>query len=310
VVDGVSFEMEEGERLALVGESGSGKTVTALAIMGLVDLPGRIVEGSVRIDGRDVVGLSEQEYRALRGRDVAIVFQEASSALNPSLRIGDLVAEAVVAHDPVATSRSATARASALLERVGVTGTGGARARDYPHQLSGGMRQRVVLAAALANRPRLLIADEPTTALDATTQSEMLALLDDLRRDHGLAVLFITHDLAVVGDATERVVVMYAGRVVEAGPTAVVLEAPSHPYTRALLAASPRLGAARGALAVIPGQPPSARDIPPGCAFHPRCGFAESRCTEAVPTAQPVGDAHSAACVRVHELPAAELTQP
>ncbi|MET0627450.1 MAG: ABC transporter ATP-binding protein [Acidimicrobiia bacterium] len=303
-VDDVTFSIDAAERVALVGESGSGKTVTGLALLGLIDLPGRIVEGSIRFDGRELVGLTEREYRAVRGREIAMVFQDSMTALNPSLRVGDQVAEAVLVHDQAASRASASARAGELLTLVGVGGADdGGRVRDYPHQLSGGMRQRVVLAMALANRPRLLVADEPTTALDVTTQAEILALLEQLRREQDLALLFITHDLGVAAGVADRVAVMYAGRVVEEAAATELFASPRHPYTRGLLESSPRLGTVRGALAAIPGQPPGLSEIPEGCAFHPRCGFAEPRCAQTVPPLEEVSTRHTVACVRVHELP-------
>jgi oligopeptide/dipeptide ABC transporter ATP-binding protein len=304
-VDGVTFSVDAGERVALVGESGSGKTVTGLALMGLIDPPGRIVEGSINFDDRELVGLTEREYRTVRGREIAMVFQDSMTALNPSLRIGDQVAEAVLVHDRAASRGGAATRAGDLLALVGVgDGHEGARARDYPHQLSGGMRQRVVLAMALANEPRLLVADEPTTALDVTTQAEILALLDGLRREQGLALLFITHDLGVAAGVADRVAVMYAGRVVEEAAAADLFASPRHPYTRGLLESSPRLGAVRGSLSAIPGQPPGLSEIPSGCAFHPRCAYAEPRCAQEVPSLEEVAERHTVACVRVHELPA------
>jgi oligopeptide/dipeptide ABC transporter ATP-binding protein len=303
-VDDVSFSVDAEERVALVGESGSGKTVTGLALLGLIDPPGRVVDGSIRFDGRELVGASERDYRLVRGREIAMVFQDSLTALNPSLRIGDQVAEAVSVHDSGASRGAAASRAHELLELVGIgDGDGPVRARDYPHQLSGGMRQRVVLAIALANRPKLLVADEPTTALDVTTQAQILALLDELRAEMGLALLFITHDLGVAAGIADRVVVMYAGRVVEEAEASDLFSVPRHPYTRGLLDSSPRLGSVRGVLPAIAGQPPGLSEIPPGCAFHPRCGFAEPRCAEAVPPLEPVGDEHNVACVRVHELP-------
>ncbi|HEX5586375.1 MAG TPA: ABC transporter ATP-binding protein [Acidimicrobiia bacterium] len=302
-VDDVTFSVDGGERVALVGESGSGKTVTGLALLGLIDPPGRVVDGSIRFDDRELDGLSERDYRTIRGREIAMVFQDPMTALNPSIRIGDQVAESVLVHDRAATRATAATRARDLLALVGVS-TGGARERDYPHQLSGGMRQRVVLAMALANEPRLLVADEPTTALDVTTQAQILELLDHLRSELGLALLFVTHDLGVAAAVADRVVVMYAGRVVESAAATELFSAPRHPYTRGLIESSPRFGTERGSLPAIPGQPPGLSDVPAGCAFHPRCGFAEPRCAEAVPPLESVADGHEVACVRVHELPA------
>jgi oligopeptide/dipeptide ABC transporter ATP-binding protein len=305
-VDGVSFHVDVGERVALVGESGSGKTLTALAIMGLVDPPGRVGGGRITLDGRQLVGLDERQYRAVRGASVGMVFQDPMTALNPAQRVGEQVAESVRVHDSTATRDSARRRAHELLEQVGLP-AGAARARDYPHQLSGGMRQRVMLAIALANRPALLLADEPTTALDVTTQAQILDLLDELRREIGLAVLHITHDLGVVAGHAERVVVMYAGRIVEEAPADALFRAPRHPYTRGLLASAPAAAHARphtrGGLPAIPGQPPAPGAVPPGCAFHPRCPFAQPRCAAAVPPLEVLAPERSVACVRVHELP-------
>jgi oligopeptide/dipeptide ABC transporter ATP-binding protein len=305
-VDGLSLSIDAGEHVALVGESGSGKTVTALAVLGLVDPPGLVTSGSVTVVGREMVGRSESELRMMRGRDVGMVFQDSSTALNPSMRIGDQIAEAIEVHDSASTRATRRTRVEELLELVGLGRTRAVtRARDYPHQLSGGMRQRVMLAIALANRPRLLVADEPTTALDATTQAELMTMLDTLRRELDLAILFVTHDLALVAGHADRVVVMYAGRVVEEATAAELFVAPRHPYTRGLLASSPHLGTSRGELTVIPGQPPRIGAVPDGCAFHPRCAFAEPRCIEAIPALRPLGDAHSVACVRAEELPSA-----
>jgi oligopeptide/dipeptide ABC transporter ATP-binding protein len=300
-VDGVSIALAPGERVAVVGESGSGKTVTALAIMGLIEPPGRITAGDVRLDGRSLTTLSEDDYRQIRGRDVAMVFQDPMTALNPAHRIGPQVAEAITVHDSSVTRSTASARAVELLEEVGIA-SAAARARDYPHQLSGGMRQRVLLAMALANRPRVLIADEPTTALDVTTQAQILELLDTIRTDLGLAVVLVTHDLGVVAGHSDRVVVMYAGRVVEEGVVDDVFASPRHPYTRGLLASVPTLASERGTLTPIPGSPPNLLHVPHGCAFHPRCAFAQDRCRESVPPLVVLAPGHRAACLRAEEL--------
>jgi len=295
-VAGASFSVMRGETVALVGESGSGKSVSALAIMGLVDPPGRVTDGEVRIGGQPVLGLREEQWRTLRGRKVAMVFQDPMTSLNPSHRIGRQVAEAIRVHDAAVSKSDAKARAAALLERVGIV-PAAARARDYPHQLSGGQRQRVMIAMAIANQPDLLIADEPTTALDVTTQAQVLDLLRDLQREMGLALLLITHDLGVVAGIADRVVVMYAGRVVEEGTVDAIFRRAAHPYTRALLASVPRTGDARGALRAIVGSPPDPGERPPGCAFAPRCTLAEDRCRTKVPDLRPVAEHHRAACV-------------
>jgi oligopeptide/dipeptide ABC transporter ATP-binding protein len=294
-VAGASFSVMRGETVALVGESGSGKTVSALAIMGLLDPPGRVSGGDVRIAGQPVLGLREDQWRTLRGRKIAMVFQDPMTSLNPSHRIGRQVAEAIRVHDASVSRSDAKARAIALLERVGIVPA--ARARDYPHQLSGGQRQRVMIAMAIANQPDVLIADEPTTALDVTTQAQVLDLLRDLQREMGLALLLITHDLGVVAGIADRVVVMYAGRVVEEGTVDAIFRSAAHPYTRALLASVPRTGDARGSLRAIEGSPPDPGERLPGCAFAPRCTLSEDRCRAHVPDLRPVAEDHRAACV-------------
>ncbi len=230
-----------------------------------------------------------------------MVFQDPMNALNPAQRIGPQVAEAITVHDSSVSRATATARAIEQLDEVGIP-SAAQRARDYPHQLSGGMRQRVLIAMALANRPRVLIADEPTTALDVTTQAQILELLDTIGRDRSLAVVLVTHDLGVVAGHADRVLVMYAGRVVEQGTVDDVFASPRHPYTRGLLAAVPTANRARGALTAIPGSPPNLLDVPEGCAFHPRCAFAEDRCRAAVPTLRELAPHHRAACIRAEEL--------
>jgi peptide/nickel transport system ATP-binding protein len=300
-VDGMSMTLAPRERVAVVGESGSGKTVTALAIMGLIEPPGRITAGDVRLDGRSLTALSEDDYRQIRGRDVAMVFQDPMTALNPAHRVGAQVAEAITVHDSSVTRPAAVARAVELLESVGIA-SASTRARDYPHQFSGGMRQRVLLAMALANRPRVLIADEPTTALDVTTQAQILELLDSIRSELGLAVVLVTHDLGVVAGHADRVVVMYAGRVVEEGAVDDVFASPRHPYTRGLLASVPSIASARGELTPIPGSPPNLLHVPEGCAFHPRCVYAQERCRAAVPPLVALTPGHRAACIRAHEI--------
>jgi oligopeptide/dipeptide ABC transporter ATP-binding protein len=295
-VAGASFSVQPGETVALVGESGSGKSVSALAVMGLLDPPGRVVGGEVRVGGQPVLDLREAQWRTLRGRRIAMVFQDPMTSLNPTHRIGRQVAEAIRVHDHAATKADAQRRAVVLLERVGLVAAG-ERARDYPHQLSGGQRQRVMLAMAIANRPDVLIADEPTTALDVTTQAQILELLRDLQQEMGLALLLITHDLGVVAGIADRVVVMYAGRVVEEGPVDAVFAHAAHPYTRALLASVPRTGDQRGGLRAIAGSPPDPGTVLAGCAFAPRCPLAEDRCREQVPDLRGVGEQHRVACV-------------
>ena len=295
-VSDVSFSVGAGETIAIVGESGSGKTVTALAIMGLIDRPGSITRGEVRLAGRSLVGLTESEYREVRGRELAMVFQDPMTSLNPVMRVGDQIAEAIAVHGGARSRRAARGQAVELLERVGIT-PAATRAREYPHQLSGGMRQRVMVAMALANGPQVLIADEPTTALDVTTQAQILELLGDLQREMGLALVIVTHDLGVVASLADRVVVMYAGRVVEEGPVDAVYGASGHPYTRGLLASVPRRGHVRGELVAISGTPPDPARLPSGCAFHPRCPRAEDQCRGEIPELRVLSPGHRAACV-------------
>jgi oligopeptide/dipeptide ABC transporter ATP-binding protein len=299
-VDGLDLTVGAGETVALVGESGCGKSVTALAVLRLVEPDGSVGLGSsVRLEGRDLLALPLSELRAVRGNHVAIVFQEPASALNPVLTIGYQIAEAVTTHEKV-TKQEAWRRAVLMLEAVGIPDAA-ERATSYPHQLSGGMRQRVLIAMALVCRPRLLIADEPTTALDVTIQAEILELLKDLQRRFGMAILLITHNLGIVAETCERVAVMYAGQIVEEAPVAGLFARPAHPYTEGLLAAVPRLDARRERLASIPGQVPPATSWPAGCRFHPRCPFAWDKCRAEAPPLLDVGPGHRARCWLVAE---------
>ena len=293
-VDGVGLTLEAGRTLGLVGESGCGKTLTALSILRLVPAPGRIAGGSIRFDGGELIDLDEPAMRALRGRAIGMVFQEPMTALNPVLTVGAQVAEAVTLHERVGRA-AARARAVEMLRLVEIPDAE-PRADAYPHQLSGGMRQRVMLAVALACRPALLIADEPTTALDVTIQAQILDLLGSLQRQLGMAILLVTHDLGVVAERADAVAIMYAGRVVESGPAAVVLGAPQHPYTRGLLASLP--DGRRGRLAAIPGTVPDPLHLPGGCRFRDRCAEAIAACADAEPPLRAVGD-RRVACIRV-----------
>jgi oligopeptide/dipeptide ABC transporter ATP-binding protein len=284
----------------VVGESGSGKSLTALAVLGLVPQPaGRIARGRVCFNGQE---LDQGAKARLRGRDIAMIFQEPMSALNPVFSVGEQVAEGLRVHEKL-SRRAALDRAEQLLRRVGIPEPR-RRLAQYPHELSGGMRQRVMIAAALACRPRLLIADEPTTALDVTIQAQILALLAELQRETGMAVLLITHDLGVIAQVVRRVAVMYAGRVVETGPVARVFEAPAHPYTEALLRSIPALNTEATRLPAIPGTVPVPSAWPAGCRFHPRCAQAEAACTLALPELRAAGAGHDAACLRVGGVPA------
>ena len=281
-VDGVSFELGQGEILGLVGESGSGKSVTGYSLLGLVDPPGRIVAGSIKLNGQELVGLPQAELRRMRGRRMAMVFQDPMTTLNPVLTVATQIKYAIGAHESV-SAKAGRARAIDVLTRVGIPDAA-ARLNDYPHQFSGGMRQRVAIAIALLNRPDMIVADEPTTALDVSIQAQILAEMKSLVRDLGTALIWISHDLAAVSALAGRIMVMYAGRIVEYGPTAAVLRAPRHPYTRGLLDSLPMRAEPGQELAQIPGAPPSLAALPPGCPFHPRCPSADAICQTAPAT--------------------------
>ena len=298
-VDDVSFTLNEGETLGIVGESGSGKTMLSLALMGL-EPHGARHSGEAWLASksgqRNILASPAEELRAIRGRDIAMIFQEPMTALNPVLRVGEQVAEAIRVHEPGAGEKEIQHRVLQSLERAALPDPQ-RRARQYPHQLSGGLRQRVMIAMALAAGPRILIADEPTTALDVTVQKQILELLAKLRRELQLSLLFITHDLGVVAQVGDRVAVMYAGRVVEHGPVMEVLRAPRHPYTAGLLRAAPRL--VREKLIPIPGSVPSLTALPPGCSFAPRCAVHIPDCDSAMPQLRAVNTNHDARCILV-----------
>ncbi|GIG85813.1 dipeptide/oligopeptide/nickel ABC transporter ATP-binding protein [Plantactinospora endophytica] len=299
-VDGLSFGVERGRTLGIVGESGSGKSVTSLAVLGLHDPRRTEISGEILVGGRDVVGLSDAECRRLRGRDMAMVFQDPLSALHPYYSVGRQIAEAYRVHHPEAGRRAAWRRAVDMLDRVGIPQPA-RRAEQYPHEFSGGMRQRVMIAMALVNDPDLLVADEPTTALDVTVQAQILDLLADLQSEFNSAIVLITHDLGVVSQVADDVLVMYAGRAVEHGNVEQVLRRPQHPYTWGLLSSVPSLrGDASADLVPIRGNPPSLINLPPGCAFHPRCRYADrtdGRSSTERPELLPVAEAgHRVAC--------------
>jgi len=297
-VNEVSVHIVPGEILGLVGESGSGKTMLSLALMGLLPVGAR-VQGEAKLMAKDgslksLMSLTEESWRGVRGREIAMIFQEPMTSLNPVMRIGAQIEEAILAHEPNLKKELLHRRLLTAMEHASMPEPE-TRAQQFPHQLSGGLRQRAMIAMALAPRPKLLIADEPTTALDVTVQKQILVLLDRLRRELQLALLFITHDLGVVADVADRVAVMYAGRIVEEGPVRKVLLSPKHPYTQGLLAASPSLE--RKVLTPIPGTVPQLTELPPGCAFAPRCSFRRTECDRAVPAFRPVDSEHGARCV-------------
>jgi peptide/nickel transport system ATP-binding protein len=286
-LDGISFSIAPGEVLGVVGESGAGKSITGLAIIGLLEPPGRIAAGEVRLEGRRIDNLPPEEMRRLRGRKIGVIFQDPLTSLNPLYTIGRQLEETILAHLPM-SKRAARERALALLGEVGIPAPA-ARYRHYPHQFSGGMRQRVVIALALAAEPRLLIADEPTTALDVSIQAQIIALLKRLAAERGAAVMLITHDMGVIAETAHRVAVMYAGRIVELGSVRDVIHAPKHPYTVGLMGSIPRIAARRSQLVQIDGAMPRLNAIPPGCAFHPRCTRRFERCLVERPDLMPAG---------------------
>jgi peptide/nickel transport system ATP-binding protein len=287
-VEGVTFSVAPGEVLGLVGESGSGKSVTGLAILGLIDAPGYISRGSIRLQGEELVGLSEAALRKLRGRNISMIFQDPSTTLNPVLRVDTQIIEAIQAHERV-TEQAARARAVDALSAVGIPSPK-ERLLAYPHQFSGGMRQRVAIAIALLHRPAVLIADEPTTALDVTIQAQILGEVQKLAAESGTALVWITHDLSVVAGLADRVAVMYAGRIVEIGSVRDTLIEPLHPYTSGLLASVPSRNKRGAPLAQIPGSTPSLRNMPRGCPFHPRCGYATEICGDVFPVETTFGE--------------------
>jgi peptide/nickel transport system ATP-binding protein len=299
VTNGISFAIRRGETLGLIGESGSGKTVTGLAILGLLPRSRSRVAGRILFEGEDLVAMSEARLRGLRGRRIGMIFQEPMTALDPVFTIGDQIAETLRAHFPI-TAREAKSRAVAALAEVGIPNPA-MRAGDYPHQLSGGMCQRAMIAIALACAPDLLVADEPTTALDVTVQAQVIELLLKLVTSRGTALLFISHDLGVIAQSCERVIALYAGQVVEAGPVDAVLTQPLHPYSSGLLRSLPRFAAPRTPLAAIGGRVPAPDEMPPGCRFAPRCAHARPICDQA----QRLEDATAARqvrCIRHGEL--------
>ena len=311
-VAGVSFAVGDGEAVAIVGESGSGKTVTMRSILGLIE-PEHVAGGSIRYQGRDLLGLDAAAWRKVRGPEIALVPQNALAALNPVFSVGWQIAELFRIHAG-ASRRSARRQAVAAMERVGIPAAD-RRYDSYPHEFSGGMRQRIMIAMAVALNPRLVIADEPTTALDVTVEAEVMELFAELRRDTGMALIHISHDVGLALDSVDRLIVMYAGRVVETAPSAAVDRRPAHPYSRALLESRPSIDGGHATLPAIPGAPPRPTAVPPGCPFHPRCGFRRDRCAHDPPPLRTVGAGREAACHYAEEVldagpPAAAREQP
>ena len=296
-VDRISYSVNQGEVVGIVGESGSGKSVSSLAIMGLIDYPGRVMAENLQFNGQDLKRISEKQRRQLVGAEVAMIFQDPMTSLNPCYTVGFQIMEAIKVHQG-GNKKTRRQRAIDLLNQVGIPDPA-SRLDVYPHQLSGGMSQRVMIAMAIACRPKLLIADEPTTALDVTIQAQILALLNALKEETGTAVLMITHDLGVVAEVAQQVAVMYAGQVVEQGSVEAIFADPQHPYTIGLMGSIPSLGARKGQLSTIPGSVPLPESMPKGCRFATRCPFAQSRCHAEKPQLTALGAGHQVACFRV-----------
>ena len=310
VVSDVSLEIGEREIVGLVGESGSGKSITCRAVLGLVPEPGAVLGGEAILAGRDLLQLRERDLRRIRGREVAMVFQDPTSSLNPVFTVGHQMTEALTLQRGV-SQREARERAVALLDQVGIP-SAAKRLRAYPHELSGGMRQRVMIALAISGRPRLLLADEPTTALDVTIQDQILVLLRQIRDETGMSIVLVSHDMGLIAQTCDRVAVMYAGRIVEVGPVADLFYQPEHPYTQALLGAIPRIDGAesRGELRAIPGQPPDVRELPSGCPFAPRCPHVREGCELVSMELEPVAPGHVTACPFVRSGSSAPEVDP
>jgi oligopeptide/dipeptide ABC transporter ATP-binding protein len=297
-VDGISFDVDTGETVGLVGESGCGKTIVALSILDLIPHPGRVVSGCVALVGKDVLSMNSDEKRKVRGAQVGLVFQEAAAALNPVYRVGDQIADVIRLHQGL-TKNAASLEAVKILGEMGIPEPE-KRARSYPFELSGGMKQRAMIAIAMSGKPKLLVADEPTTALDLTVQAEIIELLQHIQEQYRMAILVISHDLEMVADMAHRMMVMYAGRIVEIANTSDLIAEPKHPYTQGLLGAIPRLGSGSDApLHGIPGAVPDLLDLPEGCAFHPRCSIADEECRAEAPTRRNVGYSRECACFKV-----------
>ena len=297
-VDGIDFDLDRGGTIGIVGESGSGKSVASLSIMGLIPSPpGKITDGKIIFEGRDLVKMRESELRRIRGNEISMIFQEPMTSLNPVFTVGDQIMEAIILHQKL-DKRAARQKAIEMLTLVGIPSPD-RRVDDYPHQMSGGMRQRVMIGMALSCNPKLLIADEPTTALDVTIQAQILDLMNNLRDEFDTAIMMITHDLGVIAELVERVAVMYTGKIVEYADTVSIFGNPQHPYTLGLLGSIPRLDTQTKRLQAIPGTVPTPGDFPVGCGFHPRCPYAQDICRATKPPSFPAGDGHLSACWKI-----------
>ena len=293
-VDGISYQLNYGETLTIVGESGSGKTVSALSLLGLIRKNGRVVDGEAIFEGRDLLKLNREELRQIRGKDISMVFQDPMTSLNPIMKVGIQIMEPLVWHK-LMQGKEAREKAIELLRVVGIPDYQ-VRAWDYPFEFSGGMRQRVMIAMALACNPKLIIADEPTTALDVTVRAQILNLMQDMKEEFGLSIILITHDVALAMNFSDSIMVMYAGKVAEYAPVTEFIRNPLHPYSQGLIDSTIDVEAEEGSIKPIPGAPPNPLDLPSGCKFHPRCGYAQDICREVEPECQEVGDNHRVAC--------------
>lgn len=301
-VNDINLHLMEKKTLGIVGESGSGKTQTALSILRLIPSPpGKILEGEILFKGEDLLKKKEDEMRLIRGAKISMIFQDPMTSLNPIFTIGDQVTEAIKLHQQVTNKQELAEKVEEILLKVGIPDAG-KRLHDYPHQFSGGMRQRVITAIALSCHPQILIADEPTTNLDVTIQAQILELIKTLQEDFGTSIIYISHDLGVIAEVVENVAIMYAGRILEYSDVVTIFKKPRHPYTHALLTSVPRIDIERGKLTVIPGSVPSLINLPPGCSFHPRCNFAKSICKKEVPLLSEVTPNHLVACLREDKL--------
>ncbi|MCS7364738.1 MAG: ABC transporter ATP-binding protein [archaeon GB-1867-035] len=292
-VDGVSFDVEKGETVGLAGESGCGKTTTALSIIKLIPPPGKIIGGKIIFEGKDLVTMKDSDIRRIRWKGIAMIFQGAMNALNPVFKVGDQIAEAILAHEKNVSEKEAWERAEKLLEMVGIDPS---RAQDYPHEFSGGMRQRAMIAMALACNPKLLIADEPATALDVIVQAQVLEVMRNLKTRLNLSMILITHDLSIIAEMCDRVAIMYAGKIVEYGSARDIFKNPQHPYTKGLIGAFPSIRGPKKSLQSIPGSPPNLLNPPPGCRFHPRCPQAMPICRKEEPKVVKLGGGHIVSC--------------
>jgi oligopeptide/dipeptide ABC transporter ATP-binding protein len=297
-INDVSLILEKGETLGLVGESGSGKSTLALALMGLIQPPGRVVSGRILFEGRDILALNQEELRRLRGKRIAMIFQDPMTSLNPVKTVGEHFVEFIREHDESATPEMAIQMASRVLSEIGI---GPSRLKEYPHQFSGGMRQRVMIGLALVLEPSLIIADEPTTSLDVMVEAQILELMRELKEKYELSLILITHNMGIVAEVADRVAVMYAGRIAEIAPTSELFDSPRHPYTRALIESIPNIAAKDQKLKAIAGHPPDLIDVPSGCPFHPRCPYAFDRCRREVPLLRRTGRDSEAACHMLEE---------